>query len=362
LRGGEAGKGGLEITVAIVIAVILGTLGGLAYLVPRKRPLKRGAEIKQILSDLESLKSHPDYKDGVKINIEFFKAIRNPFSYIWWLIFRAPRLRKNRARILELADLPFSRWQRELLETLSWFEIWMPRVLRPIRKQIIQELERLKKVKKEPIVVASLGCGGMELERQIIYQLLRMRFRLPLIFIGVDYSPSVPDVLASKFANLASKGLLEIKTISHLGTDELNKLKAEAASRRFVLVLLNADAFQMKELAQDSFDLVYHTRLRHHLTLEEGRKLDELAIHLAPKFSELDDLFSISGIITMSLFLWRFPALLNGGILSSLRDFSKKELLLKKEEGWKVDIYGSFLRGYLRAYDKAGSASAPGNG
>jgi len=337
-------------------------LAGLAYLVPRKRPLKRGEEIKQVLSDLASLKAHPNYKEGVKVNIEFFKAIRNPFSYIWWLMFRAPRLRKNRDRILELADLPFSRWQRELLETLSWFEVWMLRILQPIGKQIIRELERLKKVKKEPIVVASLGCGGMELERQLIYQLLRMRFKFPLVLIGVDYSPSVPDVLASKFANLVSKGLLEIRTISHLGADELNKLKAEAASRRFLLVLLNTDAFHMKELAKDSFDLVYHTRLRHHLTLEEGRKLDELAVHLAPKFLELDDLFSISGIAIMSIFLWRFPALLNGGILSSLRDFSKKELLLKKEEGWRADIYGKPLWCYLRVYDKAGSAPALGGG
>jgi len=337
-------------------------LAGLAYLVPRKRPLKRGDEIKQVLSDLASLKSHPNYKEGVKVNIEFFKAIRNPFSYVWWLMFRAPKLRKNRARILELADLPFSGWQRELLETLSWVEIWMLRALQPIRNQIIRELERLKKVKKEPIVVASLGCGGMELERQIIYQLLRMRFKFPLIFIGVDYSPSVPGVLASKFANLVSKGLLEIKTISHLGADELNKLKADAASRRFLLVLLNTDAFHMKELAKDSFDLVYHTRLRHHLTLEEGRKLDELAIHLAPKFLELDDLFSISGITVMSIFLWRFPALLNGGILSSLRDLSRKELLLKKEESWKADIYGRPLWCYLRVHDKADSALAPGNG
>lgn len=340
----------------------MATLVGLTYLIPRKRPLKRGAEIKQILSDLESLKSHPDYKGGVRLNIEFFNAIRHPFSYLWWLISRAPKLRKDRDRIVELADLPLTRWQKELLETLSWFEVWALRILRPIGKQIIQELERLKKVKKEPIVVASLGCGGMELERQMLYQLVRMRFKSPLIFIGIDYSPAVPGVITSKFANLVSKGLLEVRTIFHLGAAELNELKADAVSKKFLVVLLNADAFQLNELAPDSFDLVYHTRLRHHLTLEEGRRLDELAIHLAPKLMELDDLFSISGIIIMSIFLWRFPALLNGGILSSLRDFSKKELLSKKEKGWTVNIYGRPLWCYLRVYDKAGSALAEAAG
>ena len=96
--------------------------------------------------------------------------------------------------------------------------------------------------------------------------------------------------------------------------------------------------------------------LEHNNTEEKHavyRKLDELAIHLAPKFLELDDLFSISGIAMMSIFLWRFPALLNGGLLSSLRDFSRKEVLHKREEGWKVSIYGRHLWFYLRVYDKA---------
>lgn len=344
---------GEKITAAIIIASILGTLAGLAFILPRRRPLGRGAEIEQILSDLESLVSHPSYRDAVKMNIEFFRALRSPFSYVWWLLFRAPKLRKSRARIMELADLPFSRWQGELLETLSWIEERMLRILMPIRRQLFREIVRLEKVKKEPIVVASLGCGGMELEKQTIYHLVRRRFQFPLIFVGADYSPSVPAVLAKKFARLVDKGIVEIKTISHLGPSELEKLKAEVAPGRILLVLLNTDAFHMMELAENSLDLVYHTRLRHHLTLEEGRKLDELAIHLAPKFLELDDLFSISGIAMMSIFLWRFPALLNGGLLSCLRDFSRQEVLRKREEGWKVSIYGRHLWFYLRVYDKA---------
>jgi len=340
------------------VGAILASLAALAYIIPRKRPLKRSAEIKEILSDLQTLKSHPAYKEGVELNIEFFNAIRSPFSYVWWLMFRAPKLRKDQAKIVELADLPFPRWQKELLETLSWFEIWMLRTLKPLGKQISQELERLKGIKKEPIVIASLGCGGMELERRIIYQLVRNHFNFPSIFIGVDYSPAVPDVINEKFGNLVSKGLLQIKIVSHLGDEELNKLKAEAVSRRFLVVLLNTDAFKLKELAEDSFDLVYHARLRHHLTGEESRKLDELAIHLAPRFIEVDDLFSFSGLMVMSIFLWRFPALLNGGILSALRDFSRRELLSQREKDWKVNIYGRPLWCYLRTYDKASSTSA----
>ena len=332
---------------------IVGCLIGLSYAVPYKRTFKRYRQINEILADLESLRSHPDYKEGVKINIEFFRMLRFPLGYLWWLLFRAPRLRRERAKIVELADLPFPRWQNVLLETLSWFEIWMGRILRPIRHEIIRELERLKKIKKEPIVVASFGCGGMELERQILYQLLRSRFDFPLLIIGVDYSPAILDVITRKFANLVSRGMLEIETTSRLGIEELNELKVRAAARRFSIVLFNTDALELQDLPEDSFDLVYHTRLRHHLTVEERDRLDELAIHLAPKFMELDDVFSITGIILESIFIWRFPVVLNGGILSYLRDFSRKELKAQEEKGWQVDIYSKPLLCYLRVYDKA---------
>ena len=331
---------------------IVGCLIGLTYLVPYKRTFKRSQQINEILADLKSLRSHPDYKEGVEINIEFFRMLRFPLSYLWWLLFRAPRLRRERTKIVELADLPFPRWQNVLLETLSWFEIWMGRILRPIRQQIIQELERLKKTKKEPIVVASFGCGGMELERQVIYQLLRSRFDFPLLIIGVDYSPAILDVITRKFANLISRELLKIETISQLGTKELNELKAMATAQRFSIVLFNTDAFELQQLPEDSFDLVYHTRLRHHLTVAERDRLDKLTIHLAPKFMELDDVFSIPGIIVESIFIWRFPVILNGGILSYLRDFSKKEIRAQEKKGWQVSIHSKLLSCYLRVHDK----------
>jgi hypothetical protein len=49
---------------------------------------------------------------------------------------------------------------------------------------------------------------------------------------------------------------------------------------------------------------------------------------------------------------------LNGGILSYLRDFSRKELKAQEEKGWQVDIYSKPLLCYLRVYDKAPPAPA----
>ena len=96
---------------------------------------------------------------------------------------------------MELADLPFPGWQNVLLETLSWFEIWIGRILRPIKQEIMKEVERLSKIKKEPVVLASFGCGGMELERQILYQFLRNRFNFPLLICPLK---NVSDLLQIK--------------------------------------------------------------------------------------------------------------------------------------------------------------------
>jgi hypothetical protein len=240
-----------------------------------------------------------------------------------------------------------------VLETLSWFEVWM-HALEPIKNQIIQELESLRKARKEPIAIASIGCGGMELERQVIYQLVRKRFNFPLIFIGIDYAPASFEVANAKFKNLESRGLLQIKTISHLGIEELNALKAQAASHRFTVVLLKADAFDLKELPSNSLDLIYHTRLRHHLTAAEGREMDKLTAHLAPKLVELDDLFTIRGTIITSIFAWRFPAVLNGAIFSYLKDCCKKELTSQQKLGCNLGLHGRVFSCYLRVCAKAG--------
>jgi hypothetical protein len=340
--------------IIITIAIFLGVFMALSYIVPYRRTHNPWSEINEILADLKSLASHPKYAEAVKLHTEFFRATRSPISYLCWLVFKAPRLRRNRANLNELADLPLPRWQKYVLEALAWFEQWMS-AMAPIKNRVIRELVKLEEVKQEPIVVASLGCGSMELERQIIYELIRKRFRSPVIFIGVDYSVASLEVATSRFRTLTSKGLVHMQTITRLTNDELARLKRQASSQGFLVVSLRNDAFSMKDLAENSFELVYHTRFRHHLTGEEARKLDELATYLAPSVVELDDVFSVRALIIMSIFMWRFPAILNGAILSCLRDYSRRELMAKIKEGWKFSVSGRYLEHYLRVCEKARS-------
>ena len=80
--------------------------------------------------------------------------------------------------------------------------------------------------------------------------------------------------------------------------------------------------------------------------------MDELATYLAPSVVELDDVFSVRALIIMSIFMWRFPAILNGAILSCLRDYSKQELMVRREEGWRFAVSGKHLEHYLRVHEK----------
>lgn len=111
-------------TIVITIAIFLGVLMALSYIVPYRRTRNPWSDSKEILADLKSLASHPKYAEAVKVHTEFFRVSRSPISYLCWLVFKAPRLRRNRAKLTELADLPLPRWQKSVLEALSWFEKW----------------------------------------------------------------------------------------------------------------------------------------------------------------------------------------------------------------------------------------------
>jgi len=310
-------------------------------------------EIEEIITDLKSLRSDSSYRAAVDCNLELFRALRFPISFFWWSVFRIPRLRKRRTQLAELGDLPFPCWQQSILETLSGFEAEVPLMLTPIREGIVAELERLREVQKKPALLISVGCGGMELERQVMFQLLRARSQAPVVFFGVDSSPAVLDVITAKFRPLVAKKLLRIETASRLSADDLKKFEQKAAAQRFLLVLVSTDVFELSDLPEDSFNLVYHTRLRHHLTPEESRRLDQLSAHLAPKIMELDDLFSIPQIVLAGVFAWRFPAALGAVIFSYLRDRSKKELLSQPVPGWTVSFCRNPIWCHLSVYDKA---------
>jgi hypothetical protein len=316
----------------------------------------RQSRIQEILGDLKRLLSNPEYRKQAALNLEFFRATRSRASYFWWLVSRTPWLRRHRADVVELADLPFPHWQNTLLSELSWFEARVPQMLRPIKKMIIQEVTRLAASQNDPIVLLSIGCGGMELERQVIMQLLRRRFKAPVAFVGVDYSTAVAEVIASRFRPLSDKGLVEVKCVSSLGAEAIRDLRARPGVRKFSLVFLNAMAEELGGLPRDSFNLVYHTRLRHHISAAEAADLEGMASRLAPKVIEFDDLYNPIQVLLTSIFAWRLPVVLNGSVLSYFRDFSQREVASEPGKGGQVRFFGLPVRSYIRFWERPAGA------
>jgi hypothetical protein len=312
----------------------------------------RKMEIQGILADLESLQSDAKYGEAAKLNSEFFRAIRSPLTYVRWLLFKAPKLRRNRSQIVEIGDLPLERWQKSGLEVLSGFEAIAGASL-PIKQRIMEQIENSTDTSGRPILMLSLGCGGMELEREVIYELVRRHSSVSVAFVGVDYAPVVPEIVTSRLRPLTAKGLLRLEIASRVDIDDLQRLKSAADSPRFQAFILNTDLFQLAGLPEDFFDLAYHTRLAHHLTAEGNDRLRRLALRLAPKLIEFDDLFSIRTILSASRAAWRFPAGFAGCIFSYLRDHSRKELLSQCSDGAKLKtVYTKPVRCYIREYDK----------
>lgn len=316
-------------------------------------PTKRKKTIQEIISDLELLRSNQKYKKAAEINITFLKSARSVFGYFRWLITVMPKLRQERENILELADLPLPKWQKEThLRLINLERLAFPGLLKPVKKTVLQEIFQWGKIKKGPIILLSIGSGGMELERQIIKELLNRNFQLPIIFLCVEKSPYISKIgLLNLKKSFLGEGI-KIKKIPRLDNRVLTELEQEVfkKEKKILITLLNIDIFNLKGiLAPNSIDLVYHSRLKHHLSPVEKENLDKIETYISPKIIEFDDIFSVPVFIFPSIITWRWPVTLNGAILSYIRDYSKRELLSQSKKSWKIKIYNT-LGYYLRVY------------
>ena len=316
-------------------------------------PTKRKRVIKEIISDLESLPPDPKYDWSRKENIKFFQASRSVFTYILWLIKDVPQLRKKKDNLIELADLPLPKWQKETHRNLIKLErLSFPDLLGMIRKKIISEIETLSNDKRT-IVLMSIGSGAMELERQIIEELYKVGFKQSIIFLGIDQSENILGLSEGNLSELIKEKKIHFKKMNHISQESIDKLKEGAGDNQYTVVLVNEDATEMdNSLDEDVIDLIYHSRLKHHLSLNNRKKLDDNLMFLAKKVIEMDDICSIPIFIFPSIITWYSPTTLNGAILSYIRDPSKKELSMEKDKRWQIKIH-NFLGYYLKIYDES---------
>ncbi|OHA48589.1 MAG: hypothetical protein A2806_00315 [Candidatus Terrybacteria bacterium RIFCSPHIGHO2_01_FULL_48_17] len=300
-------------------------------------PSAKSQLISEILSDLAFLRQKESSSDilyAVDENIRFFEAAQNIPKYLWWLITRAPRI--NGDRLLELADFPFPRWDRELQERLIEIERKdFPGLIRPLRKKIVQYIKE-----HAPSFIFDLGGGGMEVERQVMETLILQKYTAPLIFVNIEKSEAALNVSRDNLKTLSN--FTDFLVVEHLDFQHLRQLK-ENMRKNFLVIFAHNDIFSLsKYFSNKSIDLLFHSKFRHHLRGSEKLQLDKIIGEIAQTVFEYDDVKSPFLFLPPSIAAWKHPVLLNGAIFSRLRDPKKSEL--KKNRAIEFFSVGSYLR------------------
>jgi len=291
---------------------------------------KRAREVQEIISDLESLKLDPEYREAAEINIGFFKATRSIFSLMHWLIFVAPELRKRRGSLLEMGDLPLEKWQKRSYEGLAGVERhkFASIMSAGFAKELCQIIPKMKANKNndEAAVMLDLGFGGGELGRRVLEKLPQ----IPLVYIGVDILPANIALARKTFQPLRQAGEVSFKRVSVVNDELIETLRGEASASKKVVAVCLGDIFDLdKYVSPGKIDIIYHSRLLHHIRPVDRARLVDMCQRLSPLTVEMDDRYCFWFKFLTILVTWAIypnPALMNGGIISCLRDPAKEEL------------------------------------
>jgi SAM-dependent methyltransferase len=314
-----------------------------------KLPQKRGDIVDLVLSDLRQFKNlcDQDHSYAVDENIRFFEAARHVWTYLPWLILRYPTIDKT--KIKELADfhLHDGAWEENLLRNLIRLEKSpMIDLVGPLRQTLLQKLHKISAQSKHPLVVINVGCGAMEIEKQIISRLKEKPLPVPVIFIGVDNSEAAFSMARDNlrpFDNLLNEG-------DELSSDLIAKLKQ--SDQPYTIQFIRSDVFTLSALPPNIIDLIFYSKFLHHLPDNDKHKFKELVTKAADHVIEFDDYRGWYLPIMSFLSNWRQPILLNGAVFSALRVPTMSELQDNKADtNWRIKIIR--VKGYIKTYDRS---------
>lgn len=310
--------------------------------------LKRSAIIDAVILDLIEYRKSCDQQlyYAIDENIRFFEAARSLPRYIFWLLTKSSKI--NGHRILELSDfhLRDGEWEKMLLGQLLALERKnIPDLIGPLRKQLSKEIRTLAQQKKGPLVIMNMGCGGMETERRVALELLKKPLTQPVTFIGIDSSPAAIKVAQQ---NLQSFGN-EFSRLESLTPDVIHSIKNDQTDKPVQFKVFIGDALNIYNYAEpQTIDILFHSKFHHHLSDQDKKRFDDMINTIACCTIEFDDYRGAYLPILSILTGWNKPILLNGAVISSLRDPTKEDINNYKREGWITKIYP--LKGFLKIH------------
>jgi 2-hydroxy-6-oxonona-2,4-dienedioate hydrolase len=311
----------------------------------------RKETIDEILGDLESLRGGVPSEDlyALEENIELFRSLRSFAGYLKWLLFRMPKI--DSSRLLELSDFKIPKWEAILQKELLNIEKWkFPDIIGPLKKEVFRSIKELSDNDAKPVLVASVGSGGMEVERQLILRLKKEPVARPIIFVGIDGSQSS---INGAFRNLAETDVRMVQT-ERLESANAGDLIREMNGERIAVIVHKGDALSLsKYFSEKSVDVLFYSKFIHHLSSGSRAGFVSSAVRVARRVVEWDDYRGFYMLVLAVIMNWKHPVLLNGAIFSCLRDPSKRTLRRERTENWRTRIFP--LTGYLKTYDGPGT-------
>lgn len=282
---------------------------------------ERRKKLDLISRDLRALekKAPDDQKYAIKENIAFFQAIKTVPGYIFWSLTRRRNI--DPVELLEIADLPLPVWERELYTDLAHVERKdFPGLSKPLRNLLVKFLSDRKVTK-----VLDLGCGGMEVQRQVLVELKKQNKNCTPVFIGIDLAPQAWEAINNTFRSM--KDDVDIRKIN-----DISETKNYKPSKATVLFHCG-DALEIASLHGKQFDVIISSRFRHHLDKKQKDILDHISLNIANYAIEYDDYRSAISWVAPISTAWYRPVLLNGAIFSQIRQPWKKELKSQNKMG-----------------------------
>lgn len=304
--------------------------------------------IDEVISDLDSLRGKiaTDKIYALEENIKFFNSIRSFAGYLKWLFNDMRKIEPE--RLLELSDFGIGRWERLLQRELLLLEQNKKiDMLRQIREQLISSIEGLVKEEKDkPVIVMSIGAGNLEIERQVVDVLNARDLGRKVVFLALDSSE---DSLAAGLENIDPTGVKKFSMKSL--PEDLDTLTSSIDLGPCNLAYYVGNALDLgKFLPKKSIDIIYYSKLRHHIPVGERDGFDKITTSLSDRVIEWDDYHGFYLPFFSTLMAWNKPVLLNGAIFSFIRDPKKDDLKKEGRPGWKTTIFpGS---GYLSIYNE----------
>lgn len=296
--------------------------------------------IDSVIVDLNNKKTLCDSNllFAVNENLNFFESAKSPVRFLNWIFYRASKIDKK--KILELSDFGIEKWEKLLLTSLVDLERKkFPGVIKPLKNSLVEYI-----IKNEPKIILDIGCGGMEVVKQVILQLKDINYLNRIVFVGVDLSEFFYEVAQNNLTDV--KDLVDVRIVNF--NDSNWREKAFEGDKNLVL-LFKENALNMHKFFDDkSIDLIFYSKFAHHLTDSQKLELSLLTNKVSKAVMEYDDYRSWPLLLPQMIFAWNNPILMNGAIFSRLRDYSKKELKNNLEPEWKIRFYpiGSYIKTY----------------